>query len=46
MVFYKGAVSYGDLNEMPLDEVLQLNHFASKINKAQEYESKKAMRKR
>jgi len=36
MVFYKGALSYSELNEMPYPEILKLNHFADRINKARE----------
>jgi hypothetical protein len=41
MVFYKGAVSYKDLNEMPFYELLRLNKYASKIAKEQEAALKK-----
>lgn len=45
MVFYKGAVDYNSLNSMPLDELLQLNDFADKINRDIEQSSKKASRR-
>ena len=33
MVFYKGALSYSELNEMPYPRILKLNHFAQRINR-------------
>lgn len=36
MVFYKGALSYSELQEMPYPEILRLNEFAGRINKERE----------
>jgi hypothetical protein len=34
MVFYKGAISYSDLQEIPIPEILQLHNNAMKIAEA------------
>lgn len=36
MVFYKGAVSYNDLQSMPLPELFKLQEFAVKIAKSRD----------
>jgi hypothetical protein len=36
MVFYKGGLSYTELQNMPLPEVYKLNKFAERINKERE----------
>lgn len=41
MVFYKGALSYSELQSMPLPELYQLNEYAVKINREIEKEAKK-----
>jgi len=41
MVFYKGALSYTDLQSMPIPELYQLNAHAAKINKEIEKEVNK-----
>lgn len=33
MVFYKGAISYKELREMPIPEIINLQEYADKINK-------------
>jgi len=33
MVFYKGGLSYTELQNMPLPEVFRLQDYAAKINK-------------
>jgi len=40
MVFYKGALSYKQLQEMPYPEILKLNEFAQRINKERERAAK------
>ena len=40
MVFYKGALSYSELQAMPYPELLKLNEFAERINKERERASK------
>lgn len=40
MVFYKGGLSYTELQNMPIPEVLKLNNFAQRINKDQERAAK------
>lgn len=40
MVFYKGALSYHDLQEMPYPEVFKLNKLAAQINE----ETQRAMK--
>ncbi len=44
MVFYKGAISYKEFQEMPINDLIDLNNFAQKINREQEKEMKKASR--
>jgi hypothetical protein len=41
MIFYKGAVTYSDLETMPLDKIFQLNHYAYKYKNLLDRESKK-----
>lgn len=41
MVFYKGALSYETLQNMPLPEIYQLNLHAGRISKEIEKASKK-----
>ena len=36
MVFYKGALSYNDLQIMPYPDILKLNDYAQRINKERE----------
>lgn len=40
MVFYKGALSYTELQEMPYPEIFKLNKFAERINKERERAAK------
>ena len=40
MVFYKGAISYGEFQKMPYPEILKLNKFAERINKERERAAK------
>lgn len=46
MVFYKGALTYNDLNKMPIPEILKLNNLAYRINKERADAEKSAMRKK
>lgn len=40
MVFYKGGLSYTELNNMPIPLVLQYNEYANTINRNAENMSK------
>ena len=40
MVFYKGSLSYSQLQGMPYPEILKLNEFAERINKERERATK------
>lgn len=46
MVFYKGAVSYKELQEMPMPELFNLAEMANMINDAVEKETKRQMKRR
>jgi len=41
MVFYKGAISYKELINMPIPELLELQKYAEKINREIENESRR-----
>jgi len=41
MVFYKGALTFKDLKEMPISDILEFNTIANKINDELERESKR-----
>jgi hypothetical protein len=41
MYFFKGGLTYSDLNNMPIPEVLRYNDYAKRINKDQEQASKR-----
>jgi len=43
MVFYKGAVTYKDFQEMPIVEFINLKRNAERINKEATAEQKKAI---
>jgi hypothetical protein len=38
MVYYKGAVTYKEFQNMPIPEILKLQEYAEKINKKQQAE--------
>jgi hypothetical protein len=38
MVYYKGALTYKDLIEMPLVEIIKFSNYADKMNKEAERE--------
>lgn len=44
MVFYKGSISYNEFQEMPINDLIDLNNFAQKISSEHEKEMKKASR--
>lgn len=33
MVFYKGSLTYNDLENMPLDRIIEFNKYATRIQK-------------
>ena len=43
MVYYKGAISYKDFQEMSYADILKHERYASQINQAREREIKKSM---
>ena len=40
MVFYKGGMTFSDLNNMPLDELFEYNEIASRLQKKMNRELK------
>jgi len=44
MVFYEGAISYSELKEMPLPELIELQRYAERINREIEYETKRRIK--
>ena len=45
MIFYKGGLTYSELNNMPLPLVIDYYNYAIKINKEREKQIKKSRRR-
>lgn len=46
MVYYKGAITYNELQNMPIPEMLKLQEYAEKITKKQQAELERQSKKR
>lgn len=44
MRFTKGALTYRDLQEMPISEIFDMNEVASKVSKREDREAKRSMK--